>query len=135
MHIHRTYLTMLGADDQRSVMTGVAVAEFAGRKIQNTDKEGDEHVLVVLLGEGVVHLDEYLVRLLHMRRNRTEERTDGCHHQGCRNTLAADVADAEKEFVVTDVEVIEVAAYLLGGTYHAVDIQIRTVRKRRENLR
>ena len=135
LYLHRVHFCFLAADDQRCVMPGVAVTQLASLEVEDTDKEGDEHILVVLLGEGVVHLDEYLVRLLHMRRDRTEERADGCHHQRSRHTFAADVADAEEEFVVTDVEVIEVAAYLLGGTYHAVDIQIRTVRKRREDLR
>ena len=116
-------------------MPGVAIMEMSVREVQDADKECDEHVLVVLLSERVVDLGRDQMRVLFVRRDATEEGPDRRHDKRSRNTFSADIADAEEEFVVADIEIIQIAADLLRRIDHAIDIQIQAVGKRRKDLR
>ena len=57
----------------RRVVSSVAVMQMAGAHVQNSDKEGNEHILVVLLGECVVDLDRDSAGMFLMRRDASEE--------------------------------------------------------------
>ena len=118
----------------RGIVSAVAVIEHAGLHIQHAHKERGEHVLFVLLGERVVHPAHDLFCLFLMGCDAAEEGAYHRHHQRRRHSLAAHVSHAEEEFVVADIEIIQVAAHLFGGMHHTVYIQVRTVHKGREHL-
>ena len=48
------------------------------------------------------------------------------HHQGRRHALAADIADAEKQFLVADEVIIQVTAHLQCRHLLAADDDIRS---------
>ena len=64
------------------------------------------------------------------------EEIDGYRHEKRgRNALTRDVTDTEKEFLVADEEVEQVASDGLGGCQVSVDINIFALGVRREFLR
>ena len=52
-------LRVIGVYQHRRVVPGVAIPQGAVLQLEHADKEGDEHVLVVRFGDGVVHLTGY----------------------------------------------------------------------------
>ena len=59
-----------------------------------------------------------------MGRNIAEQRTRDSHEHRGRNTLARNVANAEKQLVITNIEIEEVATYRLGWRQRTIDINI-----------
>ena len=70
-----------------------------------------------------------------MSRYGTESATRNGHDQRGRNALSANVAYAEVQFFVTDVEVVQVAAYLPGRHDRRRHIQVLTGREHGGNHR
>ena len=55
-----------------------------------------------------------------------------CHDEGCRYAFSAHVADTEEQFILADIEIKQVTAHFFGREHHAVGIQVREIRERRE---
>ena len=109
---------------QRRVVAGVAVVQQTVVQIEHADKGGDEHVGLVAFGQRVVEGYHNMVGLGGVSRDVAEERPCDSHDQRGRHTLARDVADAEEELLVADVEVEEVAAHILGRCQRTVDVDV-----------
>ena len=116
-------------------MPCITVVQLAGLAVQHAQEQGQEHILCILLHERAVHLGHNQFRLLLIGGYIAEQRPRHCHHQRSRHTFAAHVADTEEQLILPHIEIVQVAAYLFGRGYHAVYIQIQSVRKRREHLR
>ena len=69
-----------------------------------------------------------------MGRDGAEEALCDGHHQGCRHAFAAYVSDAEEEFFVAYVKVVEVASHLLGRYQRGCKVQVGAVGEGREGL-
>ena len=61
-----------------------------------------------------------------------EEGSGDGHHQCCGYAFARHVANTEKEAIVADQEIKQVAANTLGRLHHTVDVDVATLRIRRE---
>ena len=119
----------------RPVMTGVAILQPAGRKVQHTQEEGDEHRRLIALATGFVHGSENVRRIVQARGDHTEKRLHHRHHHGGRNAFATHVTDDEKQFPVPDKIVVQVAAHLAGRFQGPVHIHVGPVGERRISLR
>jgi len=53
----------VGIDEYGSIVTGIAVAQAAGRQVEHADKECDKHQGVVVLADAVVEQCDDTVRL------------------------------------------------------------------------
>ena len=69
-------------------MTGIAVVEATGGKVEDADKEGDEHVALVHVGDGGVDGSHDAVRLRLVGGYGTEDGTCDGHEQRGWHTLA-----------------------------------------------
>ena len=117
-------------------MPCVAIVEAARAEVKDTRKQGDEHVLLVsLAAEAVVHLTDNLRRTIHVRRETAKDGASHRHHDRRRHAFAAHVAHAEEQPVVADIEVKQVAAYLLGRDDLAVGVEVLVVGEWRETCR
>ena len=70
-----------------------------------------------------------------MGRNIAEQRTGNSHKHGSGNTFTTDIANTEEELIVANIEVKKVATYCLGWCQRTIDVNIVTLRIRRESLR
>ena len=86
-----------GPADQRRVVSGIAILEMSGIKIENTREERAEHVAGVAFGHRVVEHAEDLVRTVLQMSEASEQRQHDRHVQRGGNALARNVADAEEE--------------------------------------
>ena len=77
------------------VMPGIAETEIAGGKVEQSDKHGDEHALIVVLGQFVVQPGGYLCGCLFHQCQCAESACGYGHDERGGYTLSADVADAE----------------------------------------
>ena len=72
-HLYIPHAELRTVEQQRSVMSGVAVQQLAGLQIEYANKQRDEHILVVLFGYRVVDLRSYLVGVLGVSRGAAEQ--------------------------------------------------------------
>ena len=119
---------------QRRVVTGIAVGQVAVCQIQHAAEEGDEHVVVVLFRQAVVHLLHDDFGTVIMGGDGTERRARDGHHQRGRDALPAHVSDAEEQFLIPDEEVIQVPAHFLGRDDGGSHIQVAPFRIGREDV-
>ena len=72
-HFYIPHAELRTIEQQRSVMSGIAVQQLAGLQIQYAYKQRDEHILVVLFGYRVVDLRSYPVGELGVSRGAAEQ--------------------------------------------------------------
>ncbi len=116
-------------------MAGVAVVKTTCRQVKHAHEERHEHICLVHVGHRVVHQGEDAAWRCLVGRDGAEQTARHGHHERCRNAFSRDVADAEEEFFVANVEVVEVTTHFLrrherGKDFHVVALGIRW-----ENLR
>ena len=63
----------------RGIVTGIAIAQTAASKVQDTQEEGDEIVVLVALGEAVIHGGHNLCRTVLVPGKRAEQGTRHGH--------------------------------------------------------
>ena len=116
-----------GTYQQRGVVTGITVVQATCWQVEDSDKEGDEHVSFVHVGYRLVHRSHDAVGHRLVGRHGTEGRACYRHEERGRHTLARHVADAEEELLVAEVEVEEVAAHLLGRSQRGKELHVVAV--------
>ncbi len=121
------------AIDKGCIMPAVAVVEVTRLEVGTTDEHGDKHILLVVVREDEVNLGGNLLGRATLLGHDAEEITRDSHEEGCGDTLATNVADAEIEALVLDKEVVEVATHLLGGGHRGIEVDIRAVGECRED--
>ena len=65
----------------RSVVSGVAVAQMAVRKVEDAAEEGDEHIALVQFRHAFVHCGDNALRTSFMGGYRAEKTAGDSHHQ------------------------------------------------------
>ena len=110
-------------------MAGIAIAQPPCRQVEHADEEGDEHIGLVVLTQQLVQYLHDVCRIVYLHRGDTEQRVRLGHDDGRRHALAADVADAEEQFLVADEEVEQVAADLTGWCQRAKDVDVVAFRE------
>ena len=118
LHLH------IFAVEQRGVMACVTVLHVTSLEVDESDEHRDEHSLIVVLCQSVVQAAGDDVRLETAVHQRAEHTRHLRHEEGCRHTLAADVAHAEVEQVVDKSIAVEVATHLLRRRHHRIEIHI-----------
>ena len=98
------------ADQQRSVVAGVAVGEQSAWKVQHADEERDKHVGVIAFGLRVVQGLHNVGWPGSVGGHVAEQRPCDRHVERGGDTFARHVADAEEQFLVADVKVEQIAA-------------------------
>ena len=98
--------------NERRFMTGIAVIEMAGTQVEYAYEHRHEVACRVLVTEIVIHRLHDGCGTVALSGLAPEHGTHDGHHQGCGNSLAADIANTEQEAVVAEEEVVEVATYL-----------------------
>jgi len=66
-------------NEQRSVMTGIAVPQMPSGEVEHADEERHEHMVLVHVGDGLVHVGYNSVGHRLMGRHSTEGRTRNRH--------------------------------------------------------
>ena len=104
-------------------MACVAERQVTALQVNQANKEGDKHaVLVFLARHHIVHLCAYL-RGLHTLIGQHLEEFGGLRHkQRGRHTLAAHVAQAEVQLVAVQHIAVEVAAHLAGRFHGGIHV-------------
>ena len=97
--------------------------------MQDADEQGDEHHRIVPGGQGLVERTDDAVGARLRRAQGPELGGSGGHDQRGGHALAGNVPDAEIEGVITDEEIVEVAAHGLGRQQLAQDVDIAAVRE------
>ena len=115
-------------------MSGIAVFHFTRFQIEHTDKHRDEHILRIHIRHRLIQCLYDSDRMILLSGDHAQEATRHRHHQARRNTLSAHVTDTEKQFLVTNEEVVQVPSDILGRNQGAVNMHIRTFRIGREYL-
>ena len=99
-------------------------------EVEQPDEHGDEHTaLVVVAGEGIVHLGGNLCRSDTLGGEGAEQTGGLCHEQGGRHALTRNVTEGEVEFVTDKHITIEVAADFLSGGHRGIEVEVGTIRK------
>ena len=102
-------------EDQRCFVAGVAEAQSSRRQVEDSDKERHEHIALVVVAELLVDGLHDVGRVAGVGGGDAEQLLHDRHHDGRRHTLSRDVADAEEQLLVADVEIEEVATHFLRG--------------------
>ena len=123
------------AYQHRSVMSCVAVVQFASSQIQHAHKHGNKHVILILPFQDTIDAVHYLCGFINMSRSHAEQCLCRCHKQRCRHTLTAYVANAEEQLLITDKVIVKVTAYLLGRLQEAIHVNVLTLCIRSSFLR
>ena len=122
------------AYQQRGIMAGIAVEQKTGGQVEHTHEERHEHVHLVHVGNRLVDGLHDVVGQRLMGRHGAEGRTRHRHEERGGSTLARHVADAEEQLVVAEIEVEQVATYLLGRCQRGKELHVVAVVLRRELL-
>ena len=120
-HLHEFTGVLISYD--RPVMTRVTEVEVSRLEIHQSEEEGDKHTSGITVGEGFVHTDAYLGRHHALRCQCAEEARGLSHEERGRYALAADIADAEVEFVPLKEVAVEVAAHFLGWRHRGIHVE------------
>ena len=116
-------------------MAAVAILQPSGSEVEHTDECGDEHHLVIVLGEGVVESHGYLGRRAVLLSHNSEHTSGRGHEETGGNTLSTDIAYAEIQLVVQQEVVIQVASDLPCRGHRCIEVQLLPFRERREHIR
>ena len=130
---HRKELHGTGKDKRR-IMACIAVAQKAARQIQHAAEVGHEHTAFVHGAQTLIHGTNNLSRTVFTRRQVAERGAGNRHHKRCRNALAAHVANTEKEFLVANIVIVEVAAHFPCRHDVGRHVKVVSLRERREHL-
>ena len=114
-------------NQQRDIVTGIAVVQMTCLQIKHAHEKGDEHVRFIALNNDIVQVLHDDIGHGLMSRYRTEYRPGNRHEERGRHTLTAHVTDAEEEFVVAEEEIKQVAAHRFGRRQRGIDLHIVTV--------
>ena len=114
-------------DEQRSIVASITVIQVPRWQVEHADKEGDEHTVLVHLGNNLVHGCHNAVGHRLANRYRAEDGSGDCHEERGRNAFAGNVANAEEEFLVAEVEVEQVATYILGRCQRGIYLYVVAV--------
>ena len=117
----------IGADDDGMVVAGVAVAQTPRGQVEHTDEHGDKHVRLITLARCFVDSLHDTGRIVLMGRSHAEQRVNHCHHHGRWHTLTTDIADAEKQFLVANKIVKDIATHRTGRYQRSTDLYIVTL--------
>ena len=109
-------------------MARIAVAEMARLQVKDTNEHCYEHVHLVAVAHRLIQGLGNDMWFWNMGRDIAEQRTCHSHEHRGRNTLTTDIAHAEEELLVTDIEVEEVTTNGSGRCQLAVDINIVALR-------
>ena len=117
-------------------MAGVNASDNACCKIELADPCGDEHACAVVAAKGVVRLADDLVDWFAGLGNALDCRLGAHHEKRCAYTFAADIGDKERDVPgACEVEVVKIAADLLGCEHITEYVDSRFVGERRERTR
>ena len=109
----------------RIFMTGICTLHLSGRKIDDTDPYGYEHLRIISFAKRIVGaVQDCRRRLAGFRK--AADRSLGTHHeQCCRDTLSGYIRDHQGQLVLIDEEeVIEVSAHLFCRIHGCIDLKI-----------
>ena len=113
-------------------MAGVRVGERTRPGVEHSVEHGDEHGRLVLRVQQGVGLGQGLRGGFHPDGDALQQGPADHHEQCGRDPLPRHVGDHDAEpAVLQAIDVVEIAAYLLGRDHAAVDLELRRARKRR----
>ena len=115
------------ADKQGCIVACIAVVQVACGQVEHSDEEGDEHVGLVHADHCSVHGCDNFVGLRLAGGDGAEHSPGDCHEKRGGHTFARDVADAEEELLVAEVEVEQVAAHIFGRGQRGIDLNVVAV--------
>ena len=114
----------LAAANDGRVVAGIAIAQAAADKVDQSDEQRDKHVRGILVArQSVVHACTDFFRR-HLLGGQCAEQPRGLRHeQRGGNTLAAHVAQTEIEAVARQQIAVQVAADLLGRSHRGIHVE------------
>ena len=129
LHLEEVSAVLSSANHGR-VVACVAEGKMTGGQIHQAHEEGHKHIgLVLLSGEGIVHMAADIGRKQLLAGQSTEQTRDLGHKQGGRHTLSAHVSHAEVQGVVRKQITVQVSTYFLGRIHRGKHIQALAVRE------
>ena len=103
-------------------------------KFQYAQKRRHEHTSIISFCQCIVKGLGNKMWFRSMWRDITKQWTRHGHHQRGRYTLTRNIADTEEQLLVANIEIEQVSPHILSRQQHTIDIDVITLRIRREGL-
>ena len=125
-----------GLFQHRVFVSGIGAFQLAGVQVQDAEPHGDEHLLRIVRANGVVCRHQHLRRGFAAFDEMRERDLRSHHKQSGGDPLSGHIRDHQAETaLIHEEEIVEISPDLLRRGHRGIDLEILSVRVRRERGR